>query len=577
MKRIATYAWLSSGLLILLLAVAINPAHIVHHFLSASMTRYEADLVRGLLITKALLLLDGILCLSAPLLARWVKASAHETTLVAASDPISRAELAIIGAVTFMGALLRLYHLGVGFSYDETVISMSMMEKSIPYLLARAEVWRTLYALCGHVLYAILGRSEAVAHIPAFLSGVATIPALYLLVRKCLGKQEAFWSAAFLAVSGFHIWYSQIATSYSMALFFSLLSMVLLPRGLTTQYSRPWIGWGTVVFLALYSHFFVAAFAIMGEAAYVTCLLFSRQISWRSVKQFLIALTFAGALFVTLASPNLPVYMNILSGLGGSTNAEFVQAEPRGTVIGQLGLFGQWLFQPYAPSWLQWYGVSVAAIGLCLLWKRSRTLTIYLCLPTVLLWVIFATGLMRRITPRHSIFTLVPVCILLSVCAAAAVKRAFLASKRFQALAVPLLMSAPLLLASVVSLSTYYQRERSAFRPTSTFLKENTSLAETTYIGGFGFDAFHYYTPTLHKIATYSQLEALLESPKPFWLVVYTDSFLREMPPSLHARLQNRGTPRFDYVAFPEQYADPCQSVVWYIKSPDLSRTADAN
>jgi uncharacterized membrane protein len=429
MKRIAVAVWLVSGLLIIFGSVAIQPGPIVHHFLPPSLLRYETGLVEGLWLTKGFLLLDGILCLLAPLLGRWLEGPASGKEILACSDPVTRSEWGLIGAVTFLGAALRLYHLGVGFSYDETVISVSMMERSIPHLLARAEVWRTLYALCGHILYGVFGRSEFVAHLPSFFCGTASIPVLYFFVRDSVGKKEAFWSAAFLAVSGFHIWYSQIATSYSMALFFSLLSMLILPRCLTRPGLRLWIIWGAVMFLALYSQFFVAAFAILGQAVYLICLLLERRASWLQVRQFFATLTYCGAIFLTLAALNLPVYANILTGLAGSQNTELIDAEPRGTVIGQLGLFREWLFQPFAPGWLQWYGVAIAALGFFLLWRRSKTLAVYLCLPTVILWVIFAAGILRRITPRHSILTLIPLCILLSVCATAAAQWAFVMKK----------------------------------------------------------------------------------------------------------------------------------------------------
>jgi hypothetical protein len=269
------------------------------------------------------------------------------------------------------------------------------------------------------------------------------------------------------------------------------------------------------------------------------------------------------------------VYANILTGLAGSQNAYFVDAEPRGTVIGQLGLFREWLFQPYAPGWLQWCGVAIAALGFFLLWRRSKAMAVYLCLPTVVLWVIFAAGILRRITPRHSIFTLIPLCILLSLCATAAPQWAFVMSKRFARAAAPFLVAAPLLAASAISLATYYQTERSVFRPTGVFLNQHVSPGENVYLAGFGYDAFHYYLPSLQKMGTYDQrgeltydqLGELLSRAEPFWLIVYTENSMQDMPPPLQASLRARGTLRFDCVGFPEHYADVHESYVWYVRS----------
>ena len=93
------------------------------------------------------------------------------------------------------------------------------------------------------------------------------------------------------------------------------------------------------------------------------------------------------------------------------------------------------------------------------------------------------------------------------------------------------------------------------------------SMAVVNRQGKLHYDAFHYYLPFLQKIGTYDQLGELLSGGQPFWLIVYSENFLRAMPPPLQASLRARGTLRLDYVAFPEHYADLYESYVWYVRS----------
>lgn len=69
-----------------------------------------------------------------------------------------------------------------------------------------------------------MGRSEIWLRMLPVLFGVGTVFGVYLLGRQFLSKNYALLAALFLAVSAFHIYYSQEIRMYSMAAFFTVFS-----------------------------------------------------------------------------------------------------------------------------------------------------------------------------------------------------------------------------------------------------------------------------------------------------------------------------------------------------------------
>src|SRR5205823_8653991 len=86
-----------------------------------------------------------------------------------------------------------------------------------------------LYYAVVH-FFLTLGTSEIVLRLPSVLFGTASLALMFIVVTPLLGNRVALVSAGLLAISPFHVWYSQEARPYSLFLFLSLLSLALLQR-----------------------------------------------------------------------------------------------------------------------------------------------------------------------------------------------------------------------------------------------------------------------------------------------------------------------------------------------------------
>ena len=140
-----------------------------------------------------------------------------------------RLYLYILAGLTAAGLLLRLYHLGAqSFWLDEVRCIYSGRLPLGPTFYHHS--WSPpLYNVLIHFLIK-LSEGEFFLRLHSALFGAATIPMLYAMGRRLVGDGAALAAAAFLALSPFHINYSQEVGYYSIILFLYTLSFFCLFR-----------------------------------------------------------------------------------------------------------------------------------------------------------------------------------------------------------------------------------------------------------------------------------------------------------------------------------------------------------
>lgn len=84
------------------------------------------------------------------------------------------------------------------------------------------------YVLIHWVL--LLGRDEVALRLPSVVAGVLTVPLVFALGRRWLGAAAGAAAAVLLAISPFHVWYSQEARPYALLLLLGVAAMWLLER-----------------------------------------------------------------------------------------------------------------------------------------------------------------------------------------------------------------------------------------------------------------------------------------------------------------------------------------------------------
>ena len=83
-----------------------------------------------------------------------------------------------------------------------------------------------------------LGPSEWSARLVPSLIGILTIPLLYLLLRRCLPLPGALFTILLLALSPWHLYWSQNARFYTLLFLFFNLGLLFFYLGI--EEDRPW-------------------------------------------------------------------------------------------------------------------------------------------------------------------------------------------------------------------------------------------------------------------------------------------------------------------------------------------------
>jgi len=139
--------------------------------------------------------------------------------------------------------------------YDEAwSVALAAIDLKTAMILVKGQIYPPLYQILLHFWLLLFGTSETAARSLSAVFGIASVAALYNLTVRISGRRTALVAALILAVSPFHVEYSQEARGYSLLVLLSLLSYDLL---LVWLKKHKWkTGTAYVVFtaLCLYTH-----------------------------------------------------------------------------------------------------------------------------------------------------------------------------------------------------------------------------------------------------------------------------------------------------------------------------------
>jgi 4-amino-4-deoxy-L-arabinose transferase-like glycosyltransferase len=164
------------------------------------------------------------------------------------------------------------------------------------------DVHPPLYFLLLHSWVRILGDSDGAIRLFSAVFGVFAIATVFHIGRLLFNERFGLLAALFLALSAFHIQYSQEARSYSLYFFLTSISVyfvLLAHKG--NQYG--WIGYIVSTALLLYTHN-TAALCVAGV------MLFYVALEWPWKLSSIIPLVVSASAAFLLYAPWIPKYMS---------------------------------------------------------------------------------------------------------------------------------------------------------------------------------------------------------------------------------------------------------------------------
>ncbi|MDT4966683.1 MAG: mannosyltransferase [Acidobacteriota bacterium] len=225
---------------------------------------------------------------------------------------VSRLLIIAILLILALGAVLRVYKLGSESIWLDEAFTIQITHGSLSSIVEETskDVHPPLYYFVFHYWLELFGDSEFASRLLSVLLGVLAILAMYKLAALMFDRTMGLFAALLLALSPFHIEFSQEARMYTMLTLLTLLSMYFLTRMLAEKPGRVALA-GYVISSALmmYTHVY-SLFIIAAQNLFVFSLVFLSRDTFRRIwKRWLIAQATLAVLFI----PWLSVLMQQVS------------------------------------------------------------------------------------------------------------------------------------------------------------------------------------------------------------------------------------------------------------------------
>ena len=166
--------------------------------------------------------------------------------------------IAGVAALTVVALALRLRGIEEGLWRDEPVTFAETQGRSLRSVLdvvANGGEYNPPLPFVLAWLTSKAGDPTVSIRIPSVLLGTATVPIVFLLGLRTLGRAAALVAAGLIALSPFAIYYGIEARGYGALMCFSALSALVLVLAVETNRARWWIAYGLAVAAVLYTHY----------------------------------------------------------------------------------------------------------------------------------------------------------------------------------------------------------------------------------------------------------------------------------------------------------------------------------
>jgi 4-amino-4-deoxy-L-arabinose transferase-like glycosyltransferase len=169
--------------------------------------------------------------------------------------------LAAVAALTLLGLAIRIANFDQGLFADEISTYFVVHDHSLGTVLHElrdndlsSEISPPLYFVLAW-LSAQLGSGPEWLRLPSLIAGTASIPLVYLLGERTVGRAAGLVGAAVMALAPFMIYYSTEARAYALIVALSAAAALALVVAVQERRLRWWIVYGICACASLYAHY----------------------------------------------------------------------------------------------------------------------------------------------------------------------------------------------------------------------------------------------------------------------------------------------------------------------------------
>jgi mannosyltransferase len=192
------------------------------------------------------------------------------TVCETASSLIRNNQLLLL--IFLFGMFLRIYRLGAESIWFDEAISVAASKlgfiEQIKWNLTASDNNPPLYYAFLHVWVLIFGDSEFAVRLPSAIFGSVNILLIYVVGKMLFNRKTGLMAAFILAISVFHIRFSQETRVYSMSTLLTLVSYYFFLKLMSRRNRLDSAGYVISSVLLMYSHYF-GMFIVLSQNIYI--------------------------------------------------------------------------------------------------------------------------------------------------------------------------------------------------------------------------------------------------------------------------------------------------------------------
>jgi mannosyltransferase len=438
-----------------------------------------------------------------------------------------------------LAALVRLPGLGHDLWIDEIATVLGFVHLPFDELLTRypSPNHQVLYSALARISLLVFGEEPWAVRLPAYLFGVATVPALYILARVGLTRIEALGASAVFAFSYHHAYFSQNARGYTGYIFLSVLGTFLLVHALRTGHRRFWAGFAVTGALNVYillSGLFVVVSQVLG--ALVLHIAPVRATERRRRLEGLVIWTAVAAgitllLYAPLMRELIGFYLTAEGEVGWRISGSLIAV----VLEDALPTTNPWLLA--AGTIL---GLPVLLAGVVRLARRMPLAFFAFLLPPALELIVSA-GLGAGSYPRRFIL-IMPLAVLVGVAGVWVAARAVARWSHREALWRPLFAAGVVAGAAAVALPLprLYTVPKQDFRGALEWVDHRATAGDLVVAAWVAAPPSRYFRPEVRSARTRDDLQAILDEERRTWLLTTFQRDMDRFEPDLANLIRDR-------------------------------------
>jgi len=216
--------------------------------------------------------------------------------------------LFLLLAILFIAGILRFSFLGHHSLWFDEAFSIDLSSQNFSSIIHEEKNNPPLYHFLLHYWIKFFGSSEVSTRFASASLGIFSIFALFMLGTMLFGNKAGLLSSFLLAISPYHIHYSQEARMYSLVVLLTILSCLFFVKFLKNGKKITFIVYVLISSAAMYTHYF-AIFIIIAQNVFIVIkgsYYRKRLVSW-FLCQFLLVLLYVPwiwSLFHAIGSSN---------------------------------------------------------------------------------------------------------------------------------------------------------------------------------------------------------------------------------------------------------------------------------